>query len=132
MPEIVIDTSAIVAVITDASEKPALIEMTENAALIAPSSVHWEVGNAFSAMIRRGRLTPALAARAIDIYHSIPIRFVDVDLTASLMIAAEHRLYAYDAYLIECSRTRRAPLLTLDRALARVATKMTIDVMEIE
>jgi predicted nucleic acid-binding protein len=90
------------------------------------------VGNAFSAMIRRGRLTAELAARAIDIYQSIPIRFVDVDLMASLMIASEHHLYAYDAYLIECSRARRAPLLTLDRALARVATKMMIDVMEIE
>ncbi|HEY0139959.1 MAG TPA: type II toxin-antitoxin system VapC family toxin [Thermoanaerobaculia bacterium] len=83
-------------------------------------------------MIRRGRLTPPLAARAIDIYQSIPIRFVDVDLAASLMIATEHRLYAYDAYLIECSRARRAPLLTLDRALARVAAKMTINVLEIE
>ena len=132
MAEIVIDTSAVVAVITDASEKTALIRMTEDAALVAPSSVHWEVGNAFSAMIRRGRLTPELAARAIDIYQSIPIRFVDVDLTASLMIASEHHLYAFDAYLIECSRARRAPLLTLDRALARVAAKVMIDVMEIE
>jgi predicted nucleic acid-binding protein len=127
----VIDTSAVVAVITDAPEKAALIRMTEGAALVAPSSVHWEIGNAFSAMIRRGRLASELAARAIDIYQSIPIRFVDVDLTASLMIASEHRLYAYDAYLIECSRVRRAPLLTLDRTLARVASKMAIKVMEI-
>lgn len=131
MAEIVIDTSAVVAVITDASEKAGLIRMTADAALVAPSSVHWEVGNAFSAMMRRGRLTTGLAARALDIYQSIPIRFVDVDLTASLAIASEHRLYAYDAYLLECARARRAPLLTLDRALARVATKMTIDVMEI-
>lgn len=129
--DIVIDTSAIVAVITDAAEKAALIRITEDAALIAPSSVHWEVGNAFSAMIRRGRLTSELAARAIDVYQSIPIRFIDVDLTASLTIASEHRLYAYDAYLLECSRARRAALLTLDRALARVAAKMAIDVVEV-
>lgn len=131
MAEIVIDTSAVVAVITDAPEKAALIRITEDAALMAPSSVHWEVGNAFSAMIRRGRLTPDLAARAIDVYQSIPIRFLDVDLTASLAIASEHRLYAYDAYLLECSRARRAALLTLDRALARVAAKMAIDVLEV-
>jgi predicted nucleic acid-binding protein len=127
----VIDTSAVVAVITDAPEKDALIRITEDAALVAPSSVHWEIGNAFSAMIRRDRLTPDLAARAIDIYHSIPIRFIDVDLTASLKIAAQHRLYAYDAYLIECARATRAPLLTLDGALARAAAKMTIDVVEV-
>ena len=131
MTEIVIDTSAIVAVITDAPEKAALIRITEDASLVAPSSVHWEVGNAFTAMIRRGRLTSELAARAIEIYESIPIRFIDVNLTASLAIASEHRLYAYDAYLIECSRARRAPLLTLDRALARVAARMMIDVVEV-
>jgi uncharacterized protein with PIN domain len=44
--EIVIDTSAIVAVITDAQEKGALIRLTQDAALIAPPSVHWEIGNA--------------------------------------------------------------------------------------
>jgi predicted nucleic acid-binding protein len=129
--EIVIDTSAVVAVITDASEKAALVRVTEDAALIAPSSIHWEIGNAFSAMRRRGRLTFEMAARAIEIYRSIPIGFVDVDLTASLLIAAEHRLYAYDAYLLECSRARRAPLLTLDRTLARAAAKMMIDVVEV-
>lgn len=131
MAEMVIDTSAIVAVITDASEKAGLIRATEDASLIAPSSVHWEVGNAFSAMIRRGRVTPERAAQAIEIYRSIPIRFIDVDLQTSLTIASEHGLYAYDAYLIECSVARRAPLLTLDRALARVATKMMIEVVEI-
>lgn len=131
MEEIVIDTSAVVAVITDAPERVALIRLTEDAELIAPASVHWEIGNAFSAMIRRRRLTTEMAARAIEIYRSIPIGFVDVDLTASLMIAAEYHLYGYDAYLIECSRSRRAPLLTLDRALARVATRMMIDVVEV-
>lgn len=131
MGEIVIDTSAVVAVILDAPEKTALIRVTEDAALIAPSSVHWEIGNAFSAMIRRNRLTLELAARAVEIYQSIPIRFIDVDLAASLKIAAEHRLYAYDAYLIECARGRRAPLLTLDQTLARVASKMTIESLEV-
>jgi len=131
MPEIVIDTSAVVAVITNAPEKVALIRATEDVELVAPSSVHWEVGNAFSAMIRRGRLTLDHAARAIEIYQLIPIRFIDVDLMGSLMIASEHRLYAYDAYLIECSRARRASLLTLDRTLARVAAIMAIDVVEV-
>jgi len=107
------------------------VQLTQDAALTAPSSVHWEVGNAFSAMIRRRRLTFDLAARASEIYQSIPIRFIDVDLTASLAIASEHGLYAYDAYLIECARARKSPLLTLDRSLARVAAGMMIDVVEV-
>lgn len=127
--EIVIDTSAVVAVILDAPEKEALIRATEDVTLVAPPSIHWEVGNALSAMVRRRRLTPQLAVRAVESYQSIPIRFVEVDLVASLVIAAEHHLYAYDAYLIECARRKNAPLLTLDRALARVASKMSIDVV---
>jgi hypothetical protein len=35
------------------------------------------------------------------------------------------------ADMIECSRARRASLLTLDRSFARVAAKMTIDVVEV-
>lgn len=128
--EIVIDTSAVVAVITDAPEKADLIRITQDAELVAPASVHWEVGNAFSSMLRQRRLDPEHVARGIEIYRSIPIRFIEVDIGASLMIAAEHRLYAYDAYLLECARVRRAPLLTLDRGLARVAAKMTIAVLE--
>lgn len=130
MAEIVIDTSAVVAVILDAPEKPSLIRHTQDAVLVAPSSVHWEIGNAFSSMMKQRKLTMELAAQAMDIYESIPIRYTDIDVKASLTIAAEHRLYAYDAYLLECARARRAPLLTLDRPLARVASKMAIDVLE--
>lgn len=35
------------------------------------------------------------------------------NLTLALEIAAEHGLYAYDAYLITCALGQRAPLLTL-------------------
>lgn len=94
--------------------------------------VHWEIGNALSAMMRRRRLTPQLAVRAVESYRSIPIRFMEVDLVASLEIASEHHLHAYDAYLIECARRRAVPLLTLDRALARVASKISIEVMGVE
>jgi predicted nucleic acid-binding protein len=127
----VIDTSAIVAVITGAPEREGLIHATEDVTLVAPASVHWEVGNAFSAMIKRGRISPELAARAIDVYRTIVIRFIEVDLLASLMIAAQQQMYAYDAYLIECARARSAPLLTLDGRLARTAAALMINVVEV-
>ena len=52
--ELVADTSAIIAVIANGSERAAILERTVGAELIAPASVHWELGNAFSAMFRRG------------------------------------------------------------------------------
>jgi predicted nucleic acid-binding protein len=131
MAAIVIDTSALIAVVIDASEKPDLIRMTQDVALTAPSSVHWEVGNAFSAMLRRKRLTHELVVQAIAVYRRIPVRFIDVDLADSLKIASQQGLYAYDAYLVECARAMKAPLLTLDHALGRVASALGIEVLEV-
>lgn len=54
--EIVVDTSVIIAVIVDEPEKARLIESTKGASLIAPGSLYWEIGNAFSAMLKRKRI----------------------------------------------------------------------------
>ena len=128
---VVIDTSAIVAVITGTPEKFALAAATRTASLIAPSSVHWEIGNAFSAMFRRKRIDAPTAQRAVAIYQSIPIRFVQVDLGSSLEIAFRHGLYAYDAYLIECALVTKAPLLTLDLSLRRAAASAGAVLLEV-
>jgi predicted nucleic acid-binding protein len=130
--DVVIDTSAVIAVITGAPEKPALVAATRGASLIAPSSVHWEVGNAFSAMVRRKRIEAEAVRQAVAVYRSVPIRFVEVDLGASLEIALRYRLYAYDAYLIECALITKAPLLTLDGPLRRVAAEAGAALMDLE
>jgi predicted nucleic acid-binding protein len=125
----VIDTSAIVAVLLSEAERAALIRVTRGTDLLAPASVHWEIGNALSAALERKRLTLAQGQRALTAYAAIPIRFVDVDLALSLELAAEHALYAYDAYLLTCALQHRAPLLTLDAALARTASAIGIDLI---
>ncbi len=128
---LVIDTSALIAVVTSEPERSALVRATRGADLVAPSSVHWEVGNALSAALRRRRATLEQLLRAVEAYESIPLRMVDVDLASALEIAAEHSLYAYDAYVIACARAQRAPLVTLDRALARAAEAAGIALVEV-
>lgn len=118
----VIDTSAIIAVLLSEPERPTLIRATRGADLVAPNSVHWEVGNALTAALKRQRVTLSQAQRALTSYAAIPIRFLDVDLALSIEVAAEHHLYAYDAYLIVCALQQRAPLLTLDIVLGRAAS----------
>ncbi len=126
-----IDTSALVAVITNAPEKGRLIEMTNDSTLVAPASVHWEVGNAFSSLLKRRLMTESAVAEALETYDAIPIRFVDVDLYQALAVAAELSIYAYDAYLIVCAQQAHAPLLTLDRGLARCARRVAAPVLEV-
>ncbi len=129
--DIVIDTSAIIAVIANEPERNVLVESTQGADLIAPLSVHWEVGNAFSAMLKRQRVSLNQALAALDLYEHIPIRFVDVELSESLELANSWGLYAYDAYLLRCALKYHAPLLTLDHALIDCAKQLQIQVLEV-
>ncbi len=129
--DIVIDTSAIIAVIANEPERDALIELTKGADLIAPLSVHWEIGNALSALLRRDRATFPVAIQAIETYQQIPIRFVDVELDESIRIAHAQGISAYDAYLIRCARKYRSPLVSLDRYLVECAVRAGVQVLEV-
>ncbi len=129
---IVVDTSVIIAAIANEPEKDTLINMTNGANLIAPHSVHWEIGNAFSAMLKRNRITLEQALQAIQAYKKIPIRFVDVELEQTLEIAQTANIYAYDAYLISCALKYRSPLISLDRGLVNSAKQMKVKVMEVK
>ena len=80
---LVIDTSVIIAVITNEEHKKKLIEMTKGVDLIAPPSLHWEIGNAFSAMLRKKRIGLEQAKSALAQYSKIPIRFHEVDLDSA-------------------------------------------------
>ena len=130
--DVIIDTSVIVAVIANEPEKEDLIELTKGADLIAPHSVHWEIGNAFSAMLRRGRIQLEQAVEAIQVYRQIPIRLVDVELDQTLEIANKLVIYAYDAYLIRCGVKYRAPLISLDQGLIEAARQMGVNVVGVE
>jgi predicted nucleic acid-binding protein len=129
--EIVVDASVLIAVVTNEPDKQKLIEITNEAELIAPLSVHWEIGNAFSAMLKRQRITLEQAVKAVETYLQIPVRFVEVELIDSLSIASELNLYAYDAYLLRCAEKYRSPLLTLDNKLNAAAKSRKIPVIEV-
>ncbi len=128
---IVVDTSVLVAVIANEPEKSALIELTKGADLIAPSSVHWEIGNAFSAMLKRKRITLSQARTAIGVYERIHVRFVDVELMDTLDIAERRGIYAYDAYILQCALKHDCPLVSLDQSLVTHAQQMKIQVLEV-
>ncbi len=132
MSNIVVDTSVIIAVTANEPTKPTLIRLTKGADLIAPRSVHWEIGDAFSAMFKRGRITVAQALQAVKVYRTIPIRLVDVELEQSLRIADTLGIYAYDAYLIRCALKYKSPLLSLDQRLANSAKRMKARVIEVK
>jgi len=129
--EIVIDTSAILAVIGEQPEKAELVRLTRGATLVAPPSVHWEVGNALSAMFKRKAVSLDDALKLLESYAAIPIRLTDVALKQAVELSARLNVYAYDAYVIACATNQGAPILTLDSGLRTQARKLKLDVLEV-
>jgi len=76
-------------------------------------------------------LTLKEAIKAVRIYQAIPMEFLDVDLEQAIQLCDKYKIYAYDAYMIACSKASHAPLLTLDRELIDVAHKAKIKLWEV-
>jgi predicted nucleic acid-binding protein len=130
--EIVIDTSAILAVVGLEPERAELIRLTKGATLVAPSSVHWEVGNAMSAMFKRRAIELTDALRMVDAYAGIPIRLMDMTLSQAVELSHKLNIYAYDAFVIGCALKQRAPILTLDSVLNERARSLDVEVIEVK
>ncbi len=130
--QLVVDTSVLIAVIANEPEKPVLIRATQGVELLAPAACHWEIGNAFSAMLKRNRITLAQAQQAIMAYRQIPIRLLDVDLGQALTLVDRLGIYAYDAYFIACAANQNCGLLTLDGGLRTAAKQVGVPVVEVE
>jgi predicted nucleic acid-binding protein len=127
---VVIDASAVIAVVTNEAHKPALIRLTEGVELLSPSSLPVELGNAFSAMFKRRRISLPEARAAVEAYKRIAIRLTAIDLGQALALSHQLGIYAYDAYLIACGLQYRSPLLTLDGGLRNAARLVGVEVLE--
>ena len=127
--ELVIDTSALIAVIVAEPERDTIIELTKGNTLIGPGSIPWEIGNAFSAMFKQNRVSMKEADKGIKIFDTIPIRYIEPDFSKILFLCKENNMYAYDAYFLDCAIRHKAPLLTLDKKLRIIAENLNIETL---
>lgn len=130
--KIVVDASAVLAVILDEPEKPALVSATESSILLAPGCIKWEIGNAFSAILKRKRMDLSTASKGLSIYEMIPIQEMEVSLADALVLCDRYGIYAYDAYYLQLAKRTSTPLLSLDQRMLEVAQKENIQVKGIE
>jgi predicted nucleic acid-binding protein len=129
--DVIIDASALIAVIVGEPERNRIIEITTGNTLIGPGSIPWEIGNAFSAMFKQDRLSLKEAQKGLAIFQSIPLRYVEADFYNVLKLSKNIKMYAYDAYFLDCAIRRKAPLLTLDRNLKMAAQSLNIETLEV-
>jgi predicted nucleic acid-binding protein len=128
---IVIDTSAILAVLLAEPEMQAVVEATMGSVLCAPTSLRWEVGNAATAGVKRRRLTAERARQLVTDFEQVTIRELAVDLRRAVDLSLELGIYAYDAYILEAARSTGFSLLALDGPLRRNAKKLGLSLVEL-
>lgn len=128
---LVIDTSALLCILLNQGPKREIVEKTQGATLIAPGSLHWEIGNAVSSLLKRRKISSIEARKVIEGYLEIPIQFAEVDLKSTVDLAGKHAIYAYDAFMIECAIQYKLPLLSLDQAMLGVAKQEKVRILEV-
>ncbi len=128
--KITADTNTFLAVALDEPEKDRLIRVTNGHDLVAPAVLPYEIGNALSSLLRRRVITTPQLGTVWDAVVAIPVELAEVDARASLLLAGHFRIYAYDAYFLQCALEGKCPLLTLDNGMKRVARALDITVVE--
>lgn len=129
--DLIIDTSVLIATILNEPEKAEIVGVTSGHTLVGPESIRWEIGNAFSAMFKKGRISLRLAQQAFAVFEVIPIRYLNVDFRHALKIAHDNKIYAYDAYFLDCALRHQAPLISLDEQMLVTARHLGIHILEI-
>ncbi len=129
--EYTVDASVVLAVILNEPSRARLLEVTQGVEIVSAPTLPWEVGNALSALLKRGRLGLDEARGALESFERIAVRLVEVELLSAVELAEKHQMYAYDAYVLECARRHRTPLLSLDGPQREVARRMGLEIVEV-
>lgn len=129
--DIIVDASAILAVLLNEPQKERILELTRGVEFIAPSCIEYEIGNAVSALFRRKLLEVSDGILVWHAYNKVPIRQLPPDFHESLIIAGTEGLYAYDAYYLALAGNLRLPLLTLDAVLKAAASRRGVTCLEV-
>ena len=128
--ETVADASAFLAVVLNESDRDWVIDKTSGCSIVSPEILPYEIGNALIAVGRKGRLTDREILRAFDISQRIAVRLVPVKIHDAMKTALRFKIYAYDAYYLQCCVENKLPLISLDERMCDIANALGIKVVE--
>lgn len=128
--EIVADASAFLAVVLNESDRDWVINKTLGWKIVSPEILPYETGNALIAVRKRGSLNDREVLKAYDISQRIAVKLVPVKIHDAIKIALRFRIYAYDAYCLQCCVENKLPLISLDGRMCEVARNLNIKVVE--
>lgn len=124
MPAKVVDASVVAAIVFGEPEAERAAALIDNAELVAPPLLRFEMTNIAWKKIRRHVKQADLIAAGLRLALELDIGYVEVDHEAVLDLAVEKGVTAYDASYLWLSRTLEAPLVTLDERLSAEGERM--------
>jgi predicted nucleic acid-binding protein len=128
--DILLDASAIIAVMTDEPEGEKVVEYTHDAVIISPSMMYCEIANALTRMMRRKIITSKKQmVEFMKNFKLIPIKTVEPNIDGALEIAWDYKIYAYDAFYLEIAKRLKLPLLTFDNNMRKIGSEIGITVL---
>lgn len=129
--KIVIDTSAVMAVLLYENKRDHILNVTYGAELYAPTIIQAEIGNAVSSLMKRGLITLEQGTMLVRSASNIPISNYEINMLAALKLCYKYKIYAYDAYFLVLCKRMNFPLLTLDKGIKNIAEKIHIKCIEL-
>ncbi|MFP3040663.1 type II toxin-antitoxin system VapC family toxin [Treponema primitia] len=127
--DIILDASAIMAVIVKEPERDLVIELTKDAGIVSPNMVSYEIANGLTKMVKKNIIEKERMINAFEYFERIPIKRIEIDVKRALEIAWDYKIYAYDACYLESAKRLDLPLLTFDGNMARIGKELGITIL---
>jgi predicted nucleic acid-binding protein len=118
----VVDASALAALLFGEPEAEAIAGRLDNARLVAPALLAFELANVCLIKARRHPEQKPALMPAFRLRGRLGVEEVAVDHNSALKVAAATGLTAYDASYLWLSQQLGAELVTLDQQLSKAAT----------
>ena len=117
------------AVIVKEPERDLVIQLTQNAVIVSPDMISYEVANALTKMMKKKIIEKERMINAFNYFKKIPLKNIKIDIEKALEIAWDYKIYVYDACYLEAAKRLGLPLLTFDRNMTKVGKELGIEIL---
>lgn len=118
---VVVDASALAALLFGEPEAPAISAAFDGRALTAPTVLRYELASVYLKKLKRYAARRAALTDMLRVYPMLAIDEVQPPVDEIARLAERTDLTAYDAAYLWLARLLEAPIITLDRRLAEAA-----------
>lgn len=116
---VIVDASAVAAVLFGESGSDGVLERVANSKLVAPRLLVFELANVAWKKASRVPAQREAILEALGMFGALEIELVDIEPAAAARLAIDLGITAYDASYAWLSRQLKAPLITLDERLKK-------------